>query len=778
MRRKLMAICLSFCLLAATGCAAGSSPQAVENDSFEETDSLAIPDAETSDSENALSADNANTVNAQSEDNSAAGMTESALTAESDSASAESQTEDILSDTDLDGNLRIEDGMPQPMLTLNDLRDPYYTNEGSSVQRFCVYVETDHDTDNDGMADLVKAFVQVPTGAVLGQYKAATIYDPTPYTAGDVPGHTGDVLKKLFLEKEFDYKLLYKDCDKRKPSAEMDTMEAAGNARPEKDWNYQVPDTNLPGFGNANSYDYYLIRGYAVVIACGIGTYGSEGYELCGTDLERDSHKCVIEWLTGDRVAYTDKENNIQIKADWSNGNVAMTGCSYGGTLTYEVATTGVKGLKTIIPYAGIASWYDYTNSQGVPLLQDPAYKYYLAGSNCGGVFLDNEWTVLDDGYRSWLWQVYQDENAANGNYAPIWAESDYSDDYENINCSALIVHGLNDTNVLSKQALLMYNAFQKANKTAKLLFHQNGHEILDQVTVGGEPWLEIQNKWLAHYLYDVDNGIDDMAEITAQNNITGEFLTYDSFGDYKEGTVTAEKGGDITEVSSIGLAEYIAEYSTERLTFEDTEKVFLGMDEMNAAVYDIDIPEGATIAGIPEVHAKLSTSAVDKEGLMITAVLIDMSEDGETFGAYMTKSKLGDLLPTRTTGELDFGGGYGNIELKDFVQSPVSAKCFSYGWTDLDNPGCGFDSSEYTELTDREAGKYYEYTFYLQPTFYTVEKGHTLQLLLMTWDPFRVFLDEGFELGMSLPERLENYNYSYVIDNSSLDVRLPIYEK
>ena len=117
MRRKLMAICLSFCLLAATGCAADSSPHAVENDSFGETDTLANPDAETSDSENALSADNASTENAQSEDNSAAGMTESALTAESDSASAESQTEDILSDTDLDGNLRIEDGMPQPILT-------------------------------------------------------------------------------------------------------------------------------------------------------------------------------------------------------------------------------------------------------------------------------------------------------------------------------------------------------------------------------------------------------------------------------------------------------------------------------------------------------------------------------------------------------------------------------------------------------------------------------------------------------------------------------------
>ncbi len=61
-------------------------------------------------------------------------------------------------------------------------------------------------------------------------------------------------------------------------------------------------------------------------------------------------------------------KNAKKIDADWSSGNVAMTGVSYGGTLPFEVATTGVKGLKTIIPVAGIASWYDYTNSQGAPL--------------------------------------------------------------------------------------------------------------------------------------------------------------------------------------------------------------------------------------------------------------------------------------------------------------------------------------------------------------------------------------------------------------------------
>ena len=54
-----------------------------------------------------------------------------------------------------DGNLRIENGTLLPMCMYSDARDPSYSNEGSDILRFCVYVETDHDTDNDGMADLV-----------------------------------------------------------------------------------------------------------------------------------------------------------------------------------------------------------------------------------------------------------------------------------------------------------------------------------------------------------------------------------------------------------------------------------------------------------------------------------------------------------------------------------------------------------------------------------------------------------------------------------------------
>ena len=78
------------------------------------------------------------------------------------------------------GFLRIENGMLQPVLNWTDLRDEDYTNEGSDILRFCVWVETDYDTDLDGKADLVRALVQVPRAAAEGRYKAAVIYNPTP----------------------------------------------------------------------------------------------------------------------------------------------------------------------------------------------------------------------------------------------------------------------------------------------------------------------------------------------------------------------------------------------------------------------------------------------------------------------------------------------------------------------------------------------------------------------------------------------------------------------
>ncbi|MEJ1318745.1 CocE/NonD family hydrolase [Latilactobacillus sakei] len=53
----------------------------------------------------------------------------------------------------------------------------------------------------------------------------------------------------------------------------------------------------------------------------------------CGSPEETASTTAIIEWLAGNRRAYTNKTDRIEIKAWWCNQKVAMTGKSYLGTL-------------------------------------------------------------------------------------------------------------------------------------------------------------------------------------------------------------------------------------------------------------------------------------------------------------------------------------------------------------------------------------------------------------------------------------------------------------
>ena len=675
----------------------------------------------------------------------------------------------------VDGALRIENGTLLPMCEYSDPRNPAYSNESSDILRFCVYVETDYDTDNDGLADLVKVLVQVPRGAVEGKFKAAVIYDPTPYGVG-VVSDAMNTPEVLFNQVSFDYNSLYRDCEKRTPAGEMSTPDCAAIARPDRDWNYVVPRSSgsMQGYSYMKAYDYYLVRGFAVVEASGIGTYGSEGFELCGTHLERDSHKAVIEWLTGDRKAFTDKTGCIEIRADWCNGKVAMTGCSYGGTLPFEVAITGVKGLETIIPVAGIASWYDYTNSQGVPTILEVSYANALAGFNCGGTFLDNQWTVTNKEYGSWLWQIAQDQLATNGNYAPIWEESDYSKDWEGLQCSALIVQGMNDFNVNTKQADLMTQAFAKAGKPYTLVLHQDGHNVLDNTMVNGELWNEILTRWLAYYLYGIDNQTKEMPQVLYQSNVDGSWNTSDTWRDFNYVDASVSFTRDRTVIKSKGMAAYAKAALNPSVEAQDL--FYMSLPEELGAKYAIDLPEGTEVYGVPEIHLRLSSEIQDYEGLMITAVLADTADDGSAFDAYVLKESLNKRLPVKTIGEYEGASAWRSNNIVKYVQDQTPVKVISYGWTDLTNPGCGYDSSEYTTTVPLTAGEFYDYTFYMLPTAYTVQPGHHLQLILTTWDPYRAFLDQSFEnLNISKEADAIDYDYSYIVDNQSIHVRIPV---
>ncbi|WP_449160690.1 CocE/NonD family hydrolase, partial [Streptococcus sp.] len=221
-------------------------------------------------------------------------------------------------------------GRAQPIFpyTTGEKADEDYKYEDSQIVRFPVYVETDYDTDADGKPDLVKAIVQLPKAVAQGDFKAATILEARPYVAGTLDENYV-TLESLGLPTDgsYDMKKLHNQPAKRQPVSSETTEEAAKKAKA-SDWYYYSPYEYIYDYEDLNWYDYFLVRGYAFISSAGLGTKGSEGFNTTGSDLEINAFKNIIEWVNGKRKAYTDKTSNVEIKADWATGNVAMTGLS------------------------------------------------------------------------------------------------------------------------------------------------------------------------------------------------------------------------------------------------------------------------------------------------------------------------------------------------------------------------------------------------------------------------------------------------------------------
>ena len=667
-----------------------------------------------------------------------------------------------------------------------------YSNDKSDIIRYSVYVETNYDTDGDGKLDLVKALVQLPRAAAEGKYKAAAIYDARPYITGCTDNGEARGIDYTKGDQGYNLNNLYVQPAAREAQGTANTMDTAKKAKAEE-WYYLSPYESSPkdpfyDYEDLDWYDYFLVRGYAAIEVGGLGTRGSEGLETCGADVETDAFKCVIEWLTGDRAAYTDRTSNIAIKADWSNGNVAMTGRSYGGTTDFAVASTGVKGLKTIVPVAGIASWYDYTNSQGISTHTNPAYSDDL-GFYCAGRYIDeNDWNSMKDVYQKYLNRIYNDQMTLNGDYGTHWATRDYTagnegkagtastSKYNNFNCPALIVHGLNDDNVRTKQFQLMYDAFAKAGKTVKLLLHQGEHITPDydshktSLMIGNKTYSSILNEWFSHYLYGQNtsdgNNAEAMAAVTVQNNTDGSWSTLDSWptsdslADVNNKlTLTNTATGTTTINSNMnGISNWSdtftssstsasAMYATEPVA---NDTVIKGTVQVKISAAPIQHPDQQASA-----IAVQSESTGSHDALMMSAMLVDVADD--EFTTYpMSRTEV-------KTGKMNWvGSGAQDYEIINFKTVQSKYKIIARGWIDLANPSAGFDSASAANKISLEDGVYHDYTVYLQPNYYTVKAGHKLALVVYTYEPGKASYSE---------------NYGITIDNHSLSAVIPVPE-
>lgn len=684
-----------------------------------------------------------------------------------------------------------ENGLAQPVFPLTDGKTgEKYDPATSSIVRYCVYVETDYDVDGDGKRDLVKAVVQVPRSAVEGNYKAATLYEARPYAAGvqeDGYPHMKEVAEKEYHPVNFAD--LDKKVDAHVPQGCISAMDLSLKADP-ADWYY--PDkgnNNSMVYENLDNFNYYLVRGFAVVVSAGFGALGSDGFNYVGSEYERDAFKSVVEWLHGDRVAYADREGKIETKADWANGNVAMTGRSYAGTMPFAVATTGVEGLKTIVPVAGIADWYTQQNMQGAqrywPKEMLNSFLAYFCSSRYNDETLSEK--QLDD-IAAFHHELSLQQLKCGFDYDPeFWGAGNYRLHADQIKCSALIVHGFNDENVSTKQFEMMHTAFEQAGQTVKLILHQGPHITPTManknygILIDGKFYDDIVNEWISHYLYGVENGAEKMPEVLAQTNYDQKKWETESAWeteytmkltskeesktvidtDWEKAGVSAENFDDVMAQKSTNMAQrYVTDPFEEAVTVQGTVCL-----NLKAALKDGNIetdfdPENRN--DVDTLTMQLGNSKVSgkMDDVEIAVLLCDVCD--EEFDSIQTVDPERNIVPVTTVkeGGIINGGDLPAFDEAEFNTVHKKYRVITRAFADLCNPEAGYAPETAQNSIELKKGEYHDYSVYLNATRYTVEPGHRLAIVVATEDPVNCLIHK---------------TYSVEIDDNSVMVEVPV---
>lgn len=468
----------------------------------------------------------------------------------------------------------------------NGMTKPIYSTDDAIIEN--LFVETTVDSDRDGKFDRISIKVMRPN--TDPGIKVPVIYEISPYNSGLNSISFYDV------------------------NHELTPVPHPGNKNGGKPFaGASAQPANLGSYGN-----YYVPRGYAVILGESIGTGKSDGCPTTGDYNETMAAKAVIDWLNGRAKAYT--ADGTEVSSDWSTGNVGMTGVSYNGTLPNAVATTGVEGLKTIIPIAAISSWYDYYRSNG-SVIAPGGYQGEDADVLADAVLTRNNPGIC----QMVIDEITAGQDRETGDYNDFWAARNYLLDAKKIKASVFIVHGLNDWNVKTKQFDQWWNVLEKNKVPRKMWLHQGGH--------GGTStnnWQETQNRWFDHWLYGIENGIMDEPAVDVQR----ENRTWHQQSNWPEATAVSVKFQlDSDKNSAAGIL------SSKSLPNKPHNKKHFFDDPMIKANVLIDDPESelpnrlvyltpeltdaVRISGTPTVSLKAS---IDRPVANLTALLVDFS--------------------------------------------------------------------------------------------------------------------------------------------------------
>lgn len=585
--------------------------------------------------------------------------------------------------------------------------------------REVVYIETDLDTDADGYADLVKAEIIRPADTNDG-LKVPAVFTASPYNQG-----TNDQWGEK-ITHDVNQPLVAKKTGRVKSPAEA-TFSAPRYHQQVNGHATKATQT----FSETSTYtlnDYLAVRGYAIVYAAGIGTKDSDGLQTCGSPEQTDSMKAVVEWLHGDRKAFTDRTSGIEIHAWWCNGNVAMTGRSYLGTLATAVATTGVAGLKAIVSEAAISSWYDYYREGGLVMAPGGFQGEdadVLAAETFSRTKNPADYRQIEETNRDYLEKMTVAQDRQTGNYNQFWMARNYRRHFDNIRADVMMVHGLNDWNVKPVNVKRLFDAVQGLPVASHLILHQGQHIYINAFQ--SLDFSEMINLWFANKLWGLDNNADlAIPHVLVQDNAQPE--TWHAHRNWSTGNKrTYYLSSKILSTSNIGQSSLA--------TFNDRqdEKTFkqwcqqptrwqhaMLADDNDFSLRLLSEPASNEwlLRGTPQVNLRV---AVDRDHGMISAQLVDFGQDRRLTTSPQLINKGG--LP------LGYHWKYDDLREFKLAKQPTPFKVISYGHINLQNiKGAG-------NVNRLRPNRFENVRLLLQPVFHHLLAGHQLGLVIFSTD-------------------------------------------
>jgi X-Pro dipeptidyl-peptidase len=345
---------------------------------------------------------------------------------------------------------RLEGGLTQPV----------YSYE--TAIRETAWVDVGADLDRDGRPDRVAADIIRPAEPAAAGARVPVLMDISPY---------------------------YLCCGR-------------GNEAQNKKYDANGKPVSFPLF-----YDNYFVpRGYAVVLVDSSGTNRSTGCPDGGGPRDLASGRAVVDWLNGRAHAYSAPSGGSPMRANWSTGAVGIWGKSHDGWLANGIATTGVPGLRTVVSIAGVTDIYRTFNANG-------AWRGFPANNQEGPPHILNEQArqlcppLLDALDRA---------AGTNGDWNAYWQQRYYPGLAGQVRASVFAIQGFGDYAVSPTNFGLWWEALGAHRVPRKAWLFQGGH--VDPFDLRRAEFVSTVHRWFDRWLLGIDNGIDREPAVTIEH--------------------------------------------------------------------------------------------------------------------------------------------------------------------------------------------------------------------------------------------------------------------